>query len=248
MSTSTSDLKDQATGLRQLFSTSPLPVHALSCPARPALVVALTQMLSQDLAERGHTTAWIDEIDLVEREDWPLPGSLRFDLGQALDGHVDLSAALQPLRPQLFYGLSCKTRKLPGVGRTLQERLLVSGVRFDTVVIAAHPEVQPARYAQSVHHTVITTTDAESLTSAMQWMVHAESLQTPRTWSVVLCGKGARIQSAMKWLEEASQAHLSQPVQLLGVASPKTLTDPLTHAWAGQLELMDVLMHHLLTH
>ena len=155
MTTTTPNLKDQATGLRQLFSASTLPVHLLTCPSRASLTIPLSQRLSYELADRGHMVAWIDEIDLVEREDWPLPSHLRFDLGQALDGHVDMSAAMHAIKPQLLYGLSCKTRRLGSVERTLQDRLLASGVRFETVIIAAHPAVQPAQYAQMVHHTVI---------------------------------------------------------------------------------------------
>lgn len=247
MSTSTQDPKDQATGLRQLFAASSVPVHVLCCPSRPALVAPLAQLLSQDLAVRGHTVAWIDEIDLSEREEWPLPGTVRFDVGQALEGHVDLSAAMQALKPQLFFGLSCKTRKLLKVERPLQSRLLTSGVRFDTMVIAGHPDIRPDRYAASAHYTAITNTDAESLQNTLQWMLRIEALQLPRSLSVVIAGKGARTQSSMKWLEEASNAHCSQPVKLLGLATPKTMTDMLPHAWAGQLDLLDVLMHHLLT-
>lgn len=248
MTTTTPNLKDQATGLRQLFSASTLPVHLLTCPSRASLTIPLSQRLSYELADRGHMVAWIDEIDLVEREDWPLPSHLRFDLGQALDGHVDMSAAMHAIKPQLLYGLSCKTRRLGSVERTLQDRLLASGVRFETVIIAAHPAVQPAQYAQMVHHTVISGTDDQSLRNTFQWMLKIEALHAPRSWSVVLSGSEKRTQTAFRWLEDASAAHLSQPVKLLGSVPLKTLTAPLAHTWSGQLELMEVMLQHLVAY
>lgn len=246
MITSNQDPKDQATGLRQLFGINSLAAHILCCPSRPALVVPLAQLLSQDLTDRGHTVAWIDEINLAEREDWPLPCSIRFDVGQALEGHVNLSAAMQALKPQLFYGLSCKTRKLPTIERPLQARLLASGVRFDTLVVAAHPDIAANRYAESAHCTVITGTDVQGLQCTLKWMLRMEAQHEPRSWNVVISGKGPRVNSCQKWLEEATTSHLAMPVKLLGTATTKTMTDNLTKAWAGQVELLDVLRHHLL--
>lgn len=246
---SASDHKDQATGLRQLFGQQSLPVHVLTCPQRPALALPLAQWICHDLADRGHGVAWLDEMDLNEREDWPLPTPVKFDLGQALGGHVKLAAALRALRPQLWYGLSCQTRQLQRVERNLQTRLLGSGVRFDTLVVAAHPNVQTSRYAPAVHHTVIVDAETEHLQRLVTWMMRMESAdQAPLSWHVILVGKGPRSKAALKWLEDATAARLSQPVQWLAWAAPKTLSVPLAQAWSGQLDLMEALMQHFLSH
>jgi hypothetical protein len=213
------------------------------------LVLPLTQKLCHDLVERGHKVAWVDEVDLSLRDGWPLPCRLRFDVGQALSEHVNLSAALHLLRPHLMYGMSCQTRHIHHVPRDLQARLLTSGVRFDTLVIAAHPNSEPVRYAQHVHHTVFTETDQSSLTQTLAWMKQIEArAEGAASWHVVPMGSISRRNALQTWMDESCSKHMSHPVQVLGWAAPKTLTKPLTSAWAHQLDLQDLLMQHLLQH
>ena len=105
----TLDGKDQATGLRHLFGHAAAPVHVLHCPARPALSLPLAQGLGKDLAERGHTVMWVDEIGLTDRESWPLPCKVKFDLSKSLQNHVALDQGVTPLSSALWYGLSLHT-------------------------------------------------------------------------------------------------------------------------------------------
>ena len=105
-----SGFKDQATGLRHLFASQTasalLPVHAVSCPERPALTLPLVYQLGRDLALRGHTAMWVDELRLSAREGWPLPCPVRFDLSKALRGHEPLAHAVTPLHKSLWYALA----------------------------------------------------------------------------------------------------------------------------------------------
>jgi len=248
MQTPNPEYKDQATGLRQLFGSSQMPVHLLTCPQRPALTLPLLQWICQDLSERGHNVAWLDEIDLREREDWPLPVPIRFDIGQALGGHVNLASAMRCVRPQLFYGFSHQTRKLTRTKENLQTRMKNSGVNFRTLVVAAHPEVKPARYTQEAHHTVIVDAKTENLQLLMNWMIRIEaSDKPPGSWHIVLASKNTGSETALNWLKEVSTTRLSKPVKLLGLAAPETVSIPLAQAWVGQLDLKEILIQHFLS-
>ena len=65
----------------------------------------LAQKMAETLCASGHVVAWLEEIELNARENWPLPRPVRFDVGQALEGHVDLSEAMLAIHAGLFYGL-----------------------------------------------------------------------------------------------------------------------------------------------
>ena len=100
------DVIDQAAGLRYLFGNSIAPVHVLCCPARPALALPLVDALSRDLAQDGQTILWVDEIALNDREHWPLPCTVKFDLSKSLEGHIALGQGVTKLSPSLWYALS----------------------------------------------------------------------------------------------------------------------------------------------
>ena len=51
-----SDVMDQASGLRYMFGNSTVPVHVLCCPSRAALTLPLVDALSRDLTHDGQTT------------------------------------------------------------------------------------------------------------------------------------------------------------------------------------------------
>ena len=81
------DAVDQATGLRYLFGNATAPVHVLCCPSRPALTLPLADFLCKALVNQGQTMMWVDEIGLNDREQWPLPCPVKFDLSKSLEGH-----------------------------------------------------------------------------------------------------------------------------------------------------------------
>ena len=248
MSISVSTIKDQASGLRELFHAQTVSAHVVTCPVRPALVLPLVQMICSSLAET-HVVAWIDEIDLNAREQWPLPASLRFDLGQALEGHVDLSQAMHAIKPRLFYALSCKTRHIKAMDRHLQQRLMSSGVAFDALLVAAHPDVNPLHYASSVHHLVISGTDRIGLQQTLNWMIKVQRLRAPAaSWSVILAGDPAQTDEARNWLESHAENQLAQPIQILVGPAALRPSIHLTQAWVGQPEWMASLQHLVLSH
>jgi hypothetical protein len=243
------DNKDQATGLRHLFGQPPTPVHVLHCPARPALCLPLAQVLSHQLADRGHTVLWVDELGMVERENWPLPCKVRFDLSKSLQGHVPLDQTVRPLSPTLWYGLSLHTARIAHAPAPLTERLQGSGVRFESVVVTAGPQKSEGlpHYGTPIHVSVITECDAGSLQKTLTWMQLAQAQGPVSSWSVVLAGSKARLNHGIHWIEHIAAAHLSQDVKLLSTVDTKVLAAPLAQAWLNSPDLTDLLLHHLLT-
>lgn len=244
------DNKDQATGLRHLFGQHKTPVHVLHCPARPALCLPLAQVLSHQLAERGHTVLWVDEVDMAEREAWPLPCKIRFDLSKSLQGHVPLEQSVSPLSQTLWYGLSLHTARIAHAPAPLTERLLGSGVRFESVVVSGgHHKVEGLpHYGPPIHLTVFTECDAASLQKTLTWMQLAQAQGPVGSWSVVLAGSKARLAHGVQWIEQIASAHLSQDVKLLCTVDTKVMAAPLAQAWLNAPDLTDLLLHHLLTH
>jgi hypothetical protein len=246
MNSTEATIRDQASGLRELFHAHTLPAHLLTCPTRPALVLPLAQMLCHALA-RHHVVAWMDEMDLNAREQWPLPASLRFDLGQALEGHVDLAQAMHTIQPGLFYALSCKTRKIKSCERDLQQRLMSSGVAFDALVVAAHPDSNVLRYSSCVHHLVVSGADSTSLEHTLQWMLKVKQTPTTQaTWGMVMLGDQASMGAARHWLQQHAEPLLAQSIPVVAAAPAHTLSAALSQAWEGQTELMASLKQQVL--
>ena len=129
-------LKDQADGLRELFGQSPPPVHVVCCPSRPALALSLVNELSLGLMALERTVMWVDEIDFACRELVPLPCKVKFDLSKTLQGFVDLEQSVAPLQSSLWYGLSLHAARIQDSVQTLSDRLMRSGVEFDTIVVS----------------------------------------------------------------------------------------------------------------
>jgi hypothetical protein len=239
---------DQATGLRTLFGgLSSLPVHVLACPVRPAWVLPLMHQVSVDLSSMGHTVLSVDELSMTLREDWPLPPRMRFDLAQALEGHVALSQAVSALTPSAWVALSQKTSTLAGKVTPLADRLAQSGVNFGSVLVAsALKSGSLPHYANQLHQTLITPCDKASLEASLRWIIESEATHPAKSWGVVLLGKGAKADEAWRWLEAAALESLHGPMERLGQYEHKWQGEPLTKAWRGHLELMDHIMHHAL--
>jgi len=243
-----SDVMDQASGLRYMFGNSTAPVHVLCCPSRPALTLPLVDALSRDLTHDGQTVLWVDEIALNDREQWPLPCAVKFDLSKSLEGHVALDQGVTKLSPSLWYGLSLHTHRMAQPALPLAERLTSSGIRFDTILVSAingKPE-SFARYGAPLHMTAISGCAPEHLQQTLAWMQQAQARCTAATWRVILAGEAEPLTQAMDWLAQTAKAHLSQDVQVLGSVNPERLSAPLAGAWSGLPELTSVLKRHLL--
>lgn len=229
MSTTSDAPFDQASGLRELFAamgqaetpepqwtpdppapTAPLPaVHALVCPSRPALSLPLAQVCNRMLRERGLHHAWVDEIDLNEREQWPLPCAVRYDLARSLANHVPLMAALyKQADGHSWYALSRRLFSQDVKPPALDERLAHSGMELGLVMLSAAPAQQRpwAVYGANVRPIVLIETHAEALDQAMDWMqaqgTVGAGLDVPRAGLVLVS-------------EDASSANAAQARQTL---------------------------------
>ena len=243
------DAIDQAAGLRYLFGNSTAPVHVLCCPSRPALSLPLVDAISKELAHDGQTILWVDEIALNDREHWPLPCTVKFDLSKSLESHVALDQGVTVLGASLWYGLSLHTHRITRPALPLAERLTSSGIRFDSILVSAatgKPE-SFARYGAQLHMTAISGCAPEQLQQTLAWMQQAQARCTAASWRVVLAGESEQLTHAIHWLAQTAKAHLSQEVQVLGTVSVERLTAPLVGAWTGLPELTEVLKRHLLT-
>lgn len=244
--------EDQASGLRELFSAVPPPVvHALSCPGRPALVLPLAQVLAHALVERGFTLAWIDEFDLTDRQEWPLPCPVRFDLSQSLMNHVPLASSLQALNPHLWYALSRRVSRVPsGVFPTLMQRLLDSGLNFDRVLLCLMPGMSRALnlYHDAIHHTVLTGCDPQELRQTQDWILRMQAQQPAKSWSVVLVGAEEKTAMARQWMADQLQPLLGQTIQCLGEVVADFPHGALSAAWSEPLTLRDLILKPLLQH
>ena len=242
------DAIDQAAGLRYLFGNSTAPVHVLCCPSRTALTLPLIDAISKELAHDDQTILWVDEITLNDREHWPLPCTVKFDLSKSLESHVALDQGVTALGSSLWYGLSLHTHRITRPALPLAERLTNSGIRFDSILVSAatgKPE-SFARYGAQLHMTAISGCAPEQLQQTLAWMQQAQARCTAATWRVILAGESEQLTHAMNWLAQTAKAHLSQDVQVLGSVNPERLSAPLAGAWSGLPELSLVLKRHLL--
>lgn len=242
------DVIDQAAGLRYMFGNSTAPVHVLCCPARPALALPLVDALSRELAQDGQTILWVDEIALNDREHWPLPCTVKFDLSKSLEGHIALGQGVAKVSPSLWYALSLHTHRIAGPAETLAKRLSSGDIRFDSIVVSAstsYPETL-ARYGEQAHLTALSGCTAEQLQQTMAWMQQTQARCTAASWRVVLAGEAEQLAFATHWLSQTAKAHLSQEVQVLGSVNAARLNAPLAGAWTELPELTDVLKRHLL--
>jgi hypothetical protein len=209
----------------------------------------LVDAISKELTHEGQTILWVDEVTLNDREHWPLPCAVKFDLSKSLESHVALDQGLTALGSSLWYGLSLHTHRIDRPTLPLAERLTNSGIRFDSILISAatgKPE-SFARYGAQLHMTAISGCAPEELQQTLAWMQQAQARCTAASWRVVLAGESEQLTHAIHWLAQTAKAHLSQEVQVLGTVNVERLSAPLAGAWTALPELTEVLKRHLLT-
>lgn len=231
---------DQASGLRELFgaldrypgapTATPEPaqkmpeVNALVCPSRPALSLPLAKVCSRWLSEQQSRHAWIDELDFEAREHWPLPRTVRFDLGQSLGNHVPLASALQPLDDPLSWYASARrlASNIPTQG--LAQRLSQSGVAFDQVLVCVNPRnTRPwALYGPQVKPVILCEATPEATALTLDWLHSQNStggLDLHAARWIVLCNT-----HRPAWLEQARTA-ISQNWRALVGRAPSFATN-----------------------
>jgi hypothetical protein len=243
-------LKDQADGLRELFGQSPPPVHVVCCPSRPALALSLVSELSQGLIALERTVMWVDEIDFSHRELMPLPCKVKFDLSKTLQGFVDLDQSVAPLQSSLWYGLSLHTARIQDSVQTLSDRLMRSGVEFDTIIVstAALKAESFKHYGARIHCTALTGCDAAELNQTFEWLAQTQDQTPVASWSLVLAGEAGTSENTVAWAEEKVKTNLGSNVKVLGQVDTSVANLPLNSAWHRWPELTAKLTNHLLIH
>ena len=243
-------LKDQADGLRELFGQTPPPVHVVCCPSRPALALSMVNELSQGLIELERTVMWVDEIDFAHREQWPLPCKVKFDLSKTLQGYVDLDQSVTPIQPTLWYGLSLHTSRIEDSVQTLSDRLMRSGIEFDTVVVstAALKAESFKHYGPRIHCTALTGCEPQELNQTFEWLAHTQDQTPVASWSLVLAGEPGTSENSVGWAEEKVRTVLGPHVKVLGQIQTPATQLPFDGAWSRWPELKATLANHLLIH
>ena len=243
-------LKDQADGLRELFGQSPPPVHVVCCPTRPSLALSLVSELSQSLVALERTVMWVDEIDFANREQWPLPCKVKFDLSKTLQGFVDLEQSVTPLQPTLWYSLSLHTSRISDSVQTLSDRLMRSGVAFDTIIVstAALKAESFKHYGPRIHCTALTGCEAAELNQTFEWLAHTQDQTPVASWGLVLAGEAGTSENTVGWAEEKVKTNLGPHVKVLGHIDTSLANLPLNSAWHRWPELTAKLTNHLLIH
>ena len=243
-------LKDQADGLRELFGQTPPPVHVVCCPSRPALALSLVSELSQGLIALERTVMWVDEIDFAHRELMPLPCKVKFDLSKTLQGFVDLDQSVAPLQSSLWYGLSLHTARISDSVQTLSDRLMRSGVEFDSVIVstAALKAQSFKHYGARIHCTAITGCELQELNQTFEWLAHTQDQTPVASWNLVLAGQAGTLENSVGWAEERVKTSLGSQVKVLGHLETPAAQLPLNGAWRLWPELTAKLTNHLLIH
>lgn len=245
-------MEDQASGLRRLFGGQAGPgwpaLHALCCPARPALALPLVQTLAHEWSAQGQCLAWIDELDAAQREDWPWPCRIRYDLSQSMMDHVPLSASLCALDDRLWYaGARHMQRVLMDRGWPLGRRLFDSGVDFDAVFVSVAPASERlwSVYGQRIHHTVISGCTRPEIDAALAWMTGVPAAGVA-SWRLLLAGPQADQGGDLQALVDSGSAVLGQPLQVLGPVLASWQDAGLHHALSDIDAMRRVLIERLL--
>jgi hypothetical protein len=243
-------LKDQADGLRELFGQSPPPVHVVCCPSRPALALSLVSELSQGLIALERTVMWVDEIDFAHRELIPLPCKVKFDLSKTLQGFVDLEQSVAPLQSSLWYGLSLHTARIQDSVQTLSNRLMRSGVEFDTIIVstAGLKAESFKHYGARIHCTALTGCEASELNQTFEWLAQTQDQTPVASWSLVLAGDTGTSENTVAWAEEKVKTNLGPHVKVLGHIDMPVAKLALNSGWNRWPELTAKLTNQLLIH
>jgi hypothetical protein len=210
----------------------------------------LVSELSQGLIALERTVMWVDEIDFAHRELMPLPCKVKFDLSKTLQGFVDLDQSVTPLQPTLWYGLSLHTARIQDSVQTLSDRLMRSGVEFDTIIVstAALKAESFKHYGARIHCTALTGCEASELNQTFEWLAQTQDQTPVASWSLVLAGEAGSSENTVAWAEEKVKSNLGPNVKVLGHIDTPATKLPLNGAWSRWPELSASLTNHLLIH
>jgi hypothetical protein len=214
------------------------------------LALSLVSELSQELIALDRTIMWVDEIDFAHREQLPLPCKVKFDLSKTLQGFVDLEQSVAPLQSSLWYGLSLHTARISESVQTLSDRLMRSGVQFDSVLVstAALKAQSFKHYGARIHCTALTGCEPQELNQTFEWLALTQEQTPMASWGLVLAGQSGTLESSVGWAEEKVKSSLGPEVKVLGRLETPAAQLPLKGAWSLWPELTAKLTNHLLMH
>ena len=206
--------------------------------------------LSQGLIALERTVMWVDEIDFAHRELIPLPCKVKFDLSKTLQGFVDLEQSVAPLQSSLWYGLSLHTARIQDSVQTLSDRLMRSGVEFDTIIVstAGLKAESFKHYGARIHCTALTGCEASELNQTFEWLAQTQDQTPVASWSLVLAGEAGASENTVAWAEEKVKTNLGPHVKVLGHIDMPVAKLALNSGWNRWPELTAKLTNHLLFH
>jgi len=245
-------MKDQAEGLRQLFSaTVDSPVVCLvSCPSRDAIAIPFAKSLIDSLASRGHPMLWIDEIDFRRREGLPLAANVRFQLSQWMNGDVALKDTVTPFGDQRWYAYSGgDLPKTPSDSkRNALDQFQQSGLDTEIVIasITERTLLLPALAGQPVHVALVCDAKPAQLRPTLSWISRIESAAEIASISLTLCGDETACDAFRHAIEEVSAGFIASTPEILGNLNFKLMSTPLAAFGRASQPLTDRLATRIL--
>ena len=167
-----------------------------------------------------------------------------------MQGFVDLDQSVAPLQSSLWYGLSFHTARIQDSVQTLSDRLMRSGVEFDTIIVstAALKAESFKHYGARIHCTALTGCEAAELNQTFEWLAQTQDQTPVAAWSLVLAGEAGTSENTVAWAEEKVKTNLGPNVKVLGHIDTSVANLPLNSAWHKWPELTAKLTNHLLIH
>ncbi len=171
-------------------------------------------------------------------------------VNKALQGFVDLDQSVTPLKPTLWYGLSLHTGRIQDSVQTLSDRLMRSGVEFDTIIVstAALKAESFKHYGARIHCTALTGCEAAELNQTFEWLARTQDQTPVASWSLVLAGEAGTSENTVAWAEEKVKSNLGPHVKVLGHIDKSVAKLALNSGWHSWPELTAKLTNHFLIH
>ncbi len=223
--TSQANQTDQASGLREIFGDGFARVWCLvsSLPGDPTILVALG--VANALRRAGQRVLLVDEVPLTNRSligSTPFP--VRYDLGQAFAGSIELEKVVKQVGDKLWYCVASKLRRAKQDKKarppTLAQRLNRVGIDIDVVIVAS---TDPHRgthqlFADDMEHILISGTDESSLQRSLSMVSELAVLFGGEAIPVLTVGGGSSEVGVecFNTLHEQSMALMDQPLEHQG--------------------------------
>jgi hypothetical protein len=216
---------DQASGLREIFGEGYARVWCLvsSLPGDPTVLVALG--VANALRRAGQRVLLVDEVPLTNRNligSTPFP--VRYDLGQAFAGSIELEKVVKQVGDKLWYCVASKLRRAKEDKKarppTLAHRLNQVGIDIDVVIVAS---TDPHRgthqlFADDMEHILISGTDENSLQRSLNMVSELAVLFGGEAIPVLTVGGGSADVGleCFNLLRDQSMALMDQPLEHQG--------------------------------